>query len=33
MGSLRKPQVLEILGLAESVGVGLGSLVPLKTRG
>ena len=32
MGSLRKAQVLEILDLAESVGVGMGSLVPLKTR-
>ena len=32
MGALRKAQVLEILDLAENVGVQMGSLVPLKTR-
>jgi len=32
MGALRKQQVLEILDLAENVGIRLGNLVPLKTR-
>jgi predicted amino acid dehydrogenase len=32
MGALRKQQVLEILDLAENVGIRRGKLVPLKTR-
>jgi len=32
MGSLRKQQVLDVLGLAERVGVSMGKLVPLKLR-
>jgi len=32
MGALRKAQVLEVLDLAENVGVQMGSPVPLKTR-
>ena len=32
MGALRKPQVLEILVLAEDAGVRMGRLVALRTR-